>query len=212
MPDDARASAYAISLDGKRLATGSAEGQIIVWDLNALTARESGRPKAPGPGDYDGLWSDLAGMDAESAYKANRAFVRAPQLTVDFLKKKLNPSIANDVQAKIAALDDKSFAVREKAFKSLESLGLDAEPDLNAARKEKGSPERTNRLETLYGQIHSRPMPADKLRVARAIAVLEQVGSKEAKEFLRVLAAGAPSFQTGEAKISYERLTRRTNH
>jgi hypothetical protein len=56
--------------------------------------------------------------------------------------------------------------------------------------------------------VPKRP-PASWIRAARAVAVLEHIGSPEACEVLRAIAGGEPdALPTGEARAALERLTR----
>ncbi len=51
---------------------------------------------------------------------------------------------------------------------------------------------------------------AESVRILRALEVLEQIGSLEAKSLLKVLAQGTPEARlTREAKASLERLAKR---
>ena len=72
------------------------------------------------------------------------------------------------------------------------------------------SPEAARRLDALLTQAANvEPSPA-LLRGLRAIAVLEQIGTPEAKQLLLNLAAGAPEARlTREAKAALGRLVRR---
>src|SRR5207249_3590661 len=110
----------------------------------------------------------------------------------------------------IADLDSETFAVRDKAFKRLDDMGNAAEAELRATLKKASSLELRRRLERLL----SRPRPLvgspETLRSLRAIAVLEQSGSTEARRLLEELARGAGhAAETQDARASLERLSRR---
>src|SRR5262249_20164134 len=111
----------------------------------------------------------------------------------------------------IAQLDDKVFAVRQKATAELSSHAEQAEPALRRALARLPSLEATRRIERLLAQIsraESQP-PADLVRAVRAIEVLERIGTAEAQAILTNLARGAPdAWVTREARSSVERLAK----
>jgi WD40 repeat protein len=203
--DDKYLRTCAFSPDGKKLVTGSHTGQILVWDLEAL----SPKPVAPvlSEPELATLWSELGRADAARAYKINRSMVGSPVSTVAFLAKNLHPAVPDQTPSLVVALDAPSFAVRDSASKKLAELGLDAEPAIQAALERKPGLETRRRLEMLLDNIRKRPIPADQLRLKRAIAVLEHIGTAEALHLLEVLAKGSPNAViTQEAKTSAERL------
>ena len=82
------------------------------------------------------LWDRLAGSDAALAYQAIGGLERAPQRAVPFLKERLKPAPAVDprrVTQLIADLEDRSFAVRQKAFNELAVYAEQAEDALRTA-------------------------------------------------------------------------------
>jgi hypothetical protein len=110
----------------------------------------------------------------------------------------------------IADLDSNQFPVRDKATQELEKLAELAHPALKKALAGNPSLEMRQRIETLLdGWPKWSP---GKLRTLRAITVLEQTGTPEAKQLLERLAQGVPeALLTQEAKGSCERLARRSS-
>jgi HEAT repeat protein len=97
------------------------------------------------------------------------------------------------------------FATREEATRALERLGPEAEAELRKALEAKPSAEVRLRIER-----HLDRLQTDESRHVRAVAVLEKVGTPEARQQLRRLADGAPPARlTREAKAALERLGRR---
>jgi hypothetical protein len=200
------------SADSKRLLSGSEDTTALLWDL--IRARdEQGRGSAP---NLRACWDELASADAEAAYRTLRSMTAAAGPTVDFLRKQLPPIPVPDpkrVARLIADLDHDAFARREKAAKELEDLGEAIEPALRDALAHAPSVEMRRRTEALIAKLpdSQRQTPsAARLRMLRAIEVLERIGTSEARELLRQLADGASAArQTREAKVALQRLTSR---
>src|SRR5262249_55315026 len=132
---------------------------------------------------------------------------------VPFLKERLRPAEPADperIRQLIADLDSQQFAAREAASKELTSLGAEAEPALRAALKGSPSAEHRRRVEAILAVLGSRRVPSPEVpRRLRALQVLEQIGSTEARQHLETLARGAPAaIETREAGAALGRLTR----
>ena len=208
--------AVAFSADGTALVTAGDDTTALVWDLTGrLWAKaESGKPLAHA--DLDAYWADLAGEDAARAYQVIRRLAAAPASAVPFLKGKLAPVPPVDqkrLARLVADLDSNSFTDRTRATKELEELGELAADHLQKALAGKPSVEVTRRLEALLekqGHTAWNPDP-ERVRVLRALEVLEFIGTPEARQVLERLAVGAPEARpTWEAKAAVERLAGRT--
>jgi hypothetical protein len=203
-----------LSPDGRRAFTALADGTCLVWDLSAALRPAEPLVRRPGAKEMAAWWADLAGADAGRAYAAVWRLTEVTEAaTVAFLRERVKP--VTDAELKkarqlIAELDSDSFEAREKAFKQLEALGGATEPALRAALAGKPSPEARRRLTTLLTNLpHSARSPEVRRRL-RAILVLEQIASTEARALLGELAAGVPyAAETREAKASLGRLNRR---
>src|SRR5262249_51215379 len=115
-------------------------------------------------------------------------------------------SIANHIKD----LDNEQFEVRDRATAALEKMGELAEPALRQVRQEKPSLEARPRVEQLLEKLDTARTAPEPVRAARAVAVLEQAGTTEAREHLTKLAAGAPgAWLTQDARSSLERLAQR---
>jgi len=209
-------SSVAISPDGKTLATGSYDTTILLWDLSG-PPQATARPEKLDAKELETLWAGLADRDATTAYQALWTLAAAPRQAVPFLQKQLPPrSPAPDqklLTRLIADLDNADFTTREQAALDLEGLADGAEPALRQALAGKPSPEVRTRAERVLKRIvagqriyHS---PAQ-LRWLRAIQVLEQVATPEARQVLATLAQGAEGSRiTQEARAADKRLARR---
>ncbi|HEY7328167.1 MAG TPA: WD40 repeat domain-containing protein [Gemmataceae bacterium] len=183
---DAKLSSLAV-LQGGRAATGTTEGDILVWDLAPSTwpirrmARELSRDQ------FDALWSDLA-RDARTAHRAVSLLEAAPAWSVPLLDAHLHRVTVDNkrIEKLLADLDDDVFETRERATRELTRLRYRVEPMLRRALEYKPSLEVRRRLETILAEP-KRPPAAD-LRMLRAIAVLERIGTSEARRILEKLA------------------------
>jgi len=182
--------------DGKRLISAHDDGTALVWDL----AR-----KAPPGLDAAKAWDDLAADDAVAARRAVAALIARPADAVTLVSEKLKPvpmpAGRKTTAALVADLDSATFAVREAATKELARRVSAEFAELTAALDAARTEEVRQRLTTI---LHSAPpawprLSADELRHVRAVAVLEAVGTAEAKRLLRALAAGDPAARATRA-------------
>ncbi len=202
----------ALARDGTALVSAGKEGMSLVWDLRErasvrLSTKERGNT------EIDGFWEDLGGNDPISAYRAVWRLAESPEETVRFVTKALGPPIKlapRKVAALVEALDDDEFDVRDRASKDLAQLGREAEPLLRATLERDVSPEVLRRVEALLGKLRLGEGLGRRLRWLRALEVLEQIGTPEARRVVESLAEGtneAPCV-TLEARSVLERTRR----
>jgi hypothetical protein len=105
-------------------------------------------------------------------------------------------------------LDSDAFRVRQAAEDSLRQLGESAGPALREALKAKPPLDRRRRIEGLLAALdRDAPLSGESLRAARAVAVLERIGTAEARRALAELARGIESARlTRTAKDALARL------
>src|SRR5207248_888000 len=117
-----------------------------------------------------------------------------------------DPKLAEKLSKLIADLDSEEFTVREKAATELAKLGVPAEPALKKALAAKPSLEVRHRIESLLEEF-SNNWPGMPLQTWRALAVLERIGSDDARHLLKGLSEGDPDSRlTQEAGAALERL------
>jgi sugar lactone lactonase YvrE len=200
----------AISPDGDRLATASYDKTVLVWDVKAVTKRPALTTKLDGRA-LKTLWADLAGTDAERAYRAVCSLTLDPEQTLPFIGAHLRPAAPPPPLARlIADLDAEEFDVRETASRALEQLGAVAAPGLREALQQaKLSPEARQRIRLVLDRVAASPVPVASLRPLRTIEVLERIGSEDARRLLEKLTAKEYTADVVvEAKASLARLKR----
>jgi hypothetical protein len=118
------------------------------------------------------------------------------------------PLPAEVVRSLLHDLDSDRFEVRVATETKLRELGDEAEPALREELKMHPSAEMKRRMEGVLEALDpSAPLTGERLRWARAIQVLERIGSAEAQEILEDLAQGlASASRTRAARQSLERL------
>jgi HEAT repeat protein len=168
----------------------------------------------PSRKEMERLWDDLGSDNEVTAYQTLWTLVIAPRPVLPWLRERLRPVAPPPPERTarlIRDLDDETFAVRAKATKELEELGELAEPALRTALEGKPSLEVRRRVEQLLKRLDEQMPTPERLRTLRAIAVLERIGTAEARELLRSLAKGAAGASpTREAKSALRRLDRGT--
>jgi hypothetical protein len=205
LPRHTGVSSVAFAASGNRLATGMADTTAIIWDM--------GPPHFPLAGEaghrLEDHWKALAADDAAKAYQAMGDLIESAGTTA-FLEKQLRPATELDTKPilrLIADLDNDEFSVRQKASRELEKLGPEAEPVFRRTLEGEVSPEARRRLTKLLEQPLLPITSVEVLQNLRCVAVLERIGSPEARKVLERLAKGAPLAPlTREAKTALNRL------
>jgi hypothetical protein len=202
-------TALAFSPDGRTLATGGADGVVLLWDLGGL--RGAGPPQlAKYPdGDLRRLWERLA--DDPGRTEAMQQLRGSPRQAPAFLRGRLRAEPVPDaahVARLIADLDSETFEKREAATAELAQLGKVAEKDLKRARSTKPSPEVRRRIDELFERHNMAENEPPQLRRGRAaVLVLEQIDTAAARAVLEETARGpADALLTEEARRALRRL------
>src|SRR5438552_18978567 len=99
------------------------------------------------------------------------------------------------------------FKVRQKAHAELVQIGDQAVPYLAKALEHPGTLETRERLQRLLEKLSVTNLTGDRLRVVRAVEVLERISNAEARQLLQSLADGAPgALETVQARAALARL------
>jgi hypothetical protein len=189
---------------GRQVLSASHDKTLLLWDRSLLSA-------PPGKKGLDGAWEGLA----EKAGRAHAWVWRMASSpgAVPYIAKRLTPAAARKgvttdrVRQWAAGLSAKEAAAREEAAKQL-AANLDyAEQTVLAAARKADTAEARKALKPLVNQIFLKRQKAERLRADRALAVLEQIGTAEAKKAMKSLAAGAPGhWLTEEARAALQRV------
>jgi WD40 repeat protein len=184
---DVAVALLAFAPDGRTLACAYRDTTVLLWDVAAVTPKP-----LPAAAPAEKAWQDLASGDAAAAWKAHWALAGSPQ-AVPLLRERLRPARRIDLRPlgqRIKELASPQFAVRDRAFKDLQDMGQAAEPALRQALKDSGSLETQRRVQRLLDKLAE--ARRNHLQELRAVAVLEQVASADARQVLEALAAGDP--------------------
>jgi WD40 repeat protein len=203
-----RVSCLAFTSDGHRLLSGQEDTTLLVWDIR-IPPRA--KVPAPDPATLARAWDDLAGT-AKRAFAARGLLAQAPTESVRLLNERLKPIREVDdrvLRQLIADLDSEAFAVCQQASARLQVLGERAAPSLREALERKPSLEARRRIEALLARLPDPIENPEVRRAVRAIAVLEAIGTPEARAVLKTLAGGAVAArQTQEARKALDRASR----
>ncbi|MBI1916456.1 MAG: WD40 repeat domain-containing protein [Planctomycetes bacterium] len=189
--------------------TSKTLGEVRVWKLDEL-ARPKEALTAKGA---EKLWEALADKDAAKAYQAVLSLGGQPNVAVPLLKEKLQPAVAVDVkkiERLIADLDSDKFKVWQGAAQELEKLGDGAEPALRQALKTTSSADLKLRISVVLRRLTVPLSGPESLRMMRAVEVLEQACTPEARKLLEGLAKGALEARlTRQARAALQRIDQR---
>jgi RNA polymerase sigma factor (sigma-70 family) len=194
----------AISRDGRRVATGSGDTTILVWDATGGARLDA----ALSAEQLQTLWCDLKDTDAGRAYRSLWQLAVSPKKAFPFLAKKLRPAAPLDAAQQKQAnrllmdLDSNQFSVRQKAEDELEKIGLMVEPALRKALDCKLSLEVRQRIEAVLTKLAS-----ERLRITRALEAIEHMNTQDVRRLLEALSEGAPhAWLTEEVQAIRKRM------
>lgn len=130
-------------------------------------------------------------------------------MSLPLIRKRLPPARPVDADrfaSLVAALEADSFRERQKAESALIALGHGAEPQLRKALAAAKDPEGGRRLQAVLDHLNA---SKEWTRTTRAIAVLEYMGTNEARAALKELADGvAEAKLTVEARAALKRCSK----
>ena len=196
--------------DGRTLLTGSKDTTMLTWDLTRPEWRSRSFAHELTDTDLPKHWEKLRGADAEEAHRSKWALAGDPKKSIPFIRDRLRmepPIAAERIRSWIADLDSRQYAIREQAQANLLIHFDQAERDLRQTLGGSASAELRNRIGRIIGASFGAQPGPDQLREMRAMEILEQIGTPEARDLLRRLAAAEPSTRLSrDAAESLKRL------
>jgi RNA polymerase sigma factor (sigma-70 family) len=198
----------AFAPEGRVLAAASAEAPVYLWDLTGAGGAEK-LPAWDARG-AEALWDRLGSTSASGAFAAMRALRAHPEEALAFLKDRvpLGPD-ERTLRALFADLGSEDFATREKATKALAGYGESVRAALAAELARSESAEARARLVELLKRSKPPAAPApDRVRLIRAVEVVEGIGTPGARALLEVWAASPGAPLAPEARDAIRRRAR----
>jgi RNA polymerase sigma factor (sigma-70 family) len=207
---DGGVTAVAVAPQGDRVASAGLDTTVLIWGVADLIHKRQREPVRFSADEADALWSNLAGGDAAKAGLAVWRLAAAPEQTLAYFQRHLQPIQPADPKRLASLLDDlesNRFEVREQASRELEQLGDAAEPALRRALEGRPSAEARRRMKRALEKL---ALPSgERLRAVRAVEVLEHLATVQARQLLDKLAGGVPTaLLTQEAKAARDRLAK----
>jgi WD40 repeat protein len=208
---DVNATSLCFSPDGTQLITGLQDATALVWDVPEEARRAAVTVQAIAAEEIEAVWHDLSSTEAAAGQRAVLRLVNDPDSAVALLEERLKPVAAPDdkeVQSLITGLEDDDFKVRQASLDRLAAYGAVITHQLTAAARDAESNEvRLRCRELLQAAQSPLPLRGEALTAARAVQVLEWVGTTQAKALLGKLATGAAEAQlTRESRAALGRL------
>lgn len=186
--------------------------EVLAWWWSFPPSQPAARPADRGAAPLEALWARLAGPVGPDTYRAILSMAAGGDDAVSFIARSVKPVSAEATRIKslIAELDHDEYAARRRALLELSRLGRAAEPHLRTALGSGPSFEARKSIEQLL-EASAKPYPAlpEARRTARAIRVLELIGTDQSVAVLRDLAKGIPkAFATEHAQAALRRMGR----
>jgi hypothetical protein len=133
-----------------------------------------------------------------------------PEHSVPYIKQQLKPATPLEtgrVRLLLIQLDDSQYKLREQAIAELRQMGDQVVPHLDKALTANPPLEVRRRLELLRNHFMSLPFSGERLRLVRAVEVLERIGNTPARQVLQALSLGpAGALETVQAQAALKRL------
>jgi hypothetical protein len=159
--------------------------------------------------ELEKLWTTLGSVSPAALLEVMDRLLEAPEATLTLLQKRLRPVSTAGLEGWLSDLDAPKFAKRDQAMRELGRLEFAAADALQRLLVSQPSLEMRQRVEKLLKQLQE-PFAAPALLASwRAVTVLEQIASPQARSLLQTLAQGAP--QARLTQLAREAVARLDN-
>ena len=200
--------------DVLRLLTGrsfTSRQDLLAWWWQFPLGSSLARRADATAGQLRAFWSDLAREEGLRPHRAILAMAAAGDRAVAFLAERLQPVPPDRARIRtlVTQLDSGKYAVRREAYEELSRLGRAAEPALRAALRRELSAEARQRVRQLLEACAAAyPALPEARRTARAVRILELIGTEQAVKMIERLAEGAAKAHATEQGVSALRRLR----
>jgi hypothetical protein len=189
-------------------------------ELRALIERSDKPMKAKAPpqlGELESIWNDLTQNDdagTRKAWQGIAALSKMPDRAVPFVKarvKAVTPPDAKLIAQLLTDVESNVFRTRAAAVAQLEKLGEVAQTAIDKKLAQQPRSLETSRLLQALAEKSKTTLSGEEVRSLRAVEILEQAGTPEARAVLADLARGADGVVlTEQARKAHGRLARRS--
>jgi WD40 repeat protein len=208
------ATAVAFHPSGRTVISGGRDTSLLVWDATGGLRGKLPEVKELNEVALDGLWKDMASDTNAKGNAALWAMATAKGAATWLDKsKKIFVEDPSKIKKYVDDLNSDKFKDREAANVALANYGRWVEGVLRKVLENPPSEEVRQRVERLLARLEGKEaisLQQERLRVRRAIEMLEQSGVEESRELLQKLAAGAAEDDLRDmARAAFERVSKK---
>jgi hypothetical protein len=200
--------------DGKELIAMDSEGTRLTWRMAAIRRSNQARLAPLSDAEFAELWTDLAEPDLFRAYRARRHLVADPKRALPLLAQNVKPVPPGDtarIKELMKELTNANAGQRRKAMTELRTkhgeAALGALMQVYGTQVNQGAVGGNAGI-VLLQKLNLQFNTPERARDIKAVQVLEEIGTPEARAVLEKLSKGAAGVGlTTEAKAALERLS-----
>lgn len=204
---EGNASALIFTPDGAELIAMSLNGARLSWRTEEIRRINALRLAPLSESAFADLWTEQAQADVFRSYRAGRHLLADPQRAVALLGGRLKPVPPGDsarLSKLVADLSSADAAVRRKAM--MELRAKHGEAAVGALRQNSNRQRNPYRL-TFEQKLINQYNTPERARDLKAVRILEEIGTPEARQVLEKLSKGAAGVSlTLESQAALERL------